>query len=456
MVGVSSLSFGWPSAEAWYWHGVLMNVVGTVLYTVGCHVYSWRRRAAIRSAQEARGIQGVGAEDGVSGRSPETKGTLEVICSLWPISWILIALGLSACFFSFRSTPASVLCAFSTIQFMTFLVFRSAVHKRHPSRRSLFGYVLITLAMCIVLSAGPTHVQNYHASELAALVGSSAFVSYMLCASSLTVFLWQWYASIKQRAVREHEASRFEFHMVSAGTTRKLMVLYSVRAAIWGSPAVIFAKGLSLLLFQELDPGYTAAENSGNPWKSPVTYLFIVGLVTCALHWARRVARALRNFEAFMIVPLLTASFLLFSAISSGIYFQEFHALFEAERAATISGALSVSLFSFGFILLVVGAYLICPRRPSHHPFASVTVTMLDAFTSLTEQAKENIHSSSFASTTDEPALEMIHLDRKESVPGDHSARNVVRPSMKHGSHEMTESLALSHASSGDSDDEML
>ena len=185
------VNFGWPGTPSWYWHGVLMHALGSVLCSVAWNVIGYRRKKGAENDDGGRSsLESVEADDSMV-------GPLSCL-SFGPLAWILLAIGIFSQFFAYQSTPASVLCPLASLEFSTHLVYSAAVYKQDIRRIAYVGYSVMFIAMVVILLSGPTQVQNYYPSEMSALIGRGQFVSYILFASSLTVFAGIYQSSIMQ------------------------------------------------------------------------------------------------------------------------------------------------------------------------------------------------------------------------------------------------------------------
>eukprot|EP00186_Timspurckia_oligopyrenoides_P003992 CAMPEP_0182450266 /NCGR_PEP_ID=MMETSP1172-20130603/40107_1 /TAXON_ID=708627 /ORGANISM="Timspurckia oligopyrenoides, Strain CCMP3278" /LENGTH=220 /DNA_ID=CAMNT_0024647811 /DNA_START=609 /DNA_END=1271 /DNA_ORIENTATION=- len=134
---------------------------------------------------------------------------------------------------------------------------------------------------------------------------------------------------------------------------------YSIRAGVWGSQSVLLAKALSMLLSQLLHPQNDLIQN---PLKTYETYFILLGFVAAATFWMLRLNNALKLFEAVYMIPMMQLSWMFFSSLSGGIYYEEFVS-WSWQRYV---------LYSLSFSLILLGVFLLCPQVPGREHATSL------------------------------------------------------------------------------------
>jgi magnesium transporter len=96
-----------------------------------------------------------------------------------------------------------------------------------------------------------------------------------------------------------------------------LMIL----AYVWLSS---FIASFTTLCIKSLGEIIDKTLSGDNQFTSYVTYVFIVGLVVCTFGQIYWLNRALRRYDALLVVPLFHITWTILSIFTAGIYFQEF------------------------------------------------------------------------------------------------------------------------------------
>eukprot|EP00183_Erythrolobus_madagascarensis_P002631 CAMPEP_0185849222 /NCGR_PEP_ID=MMETSP1354-20130828/3792_1 /TAXON_ID=708628 /ORGANISM="Erythrolobus madagascarensis, Strain CCMP3276" /LENGTH=396 /DNA_ID=CAMNT_0028549705 /DNA_START=260 /DNA_END=1450 /DNA_ORIENTATION=- len=282
----------------------------------------------------------------------------------WLLGFGVFVLGTLFNFGAFKFAAQSLLAGLSSVQFISQLVFSKVILKEDIAPVAYFG-VLIVVGGCVSLVVfGQHHTKNYGPEELAALFGRAPYVCYMLMAASLSCFSWVAYTSIKQSVARSHGETRFSHSLLTMAQRQMLAVLYAIRAGIWGSQSVVLAKALSMLLAQLINP----APEHGNPLKTYETYFILLGFAAAATFWMLRLNHALKLFDALYMIPMMQLSWMLFSSLSGGIFYEEF---VEWQWQNYVMYALSFSLILFGVVLL-------CPSDTGREHASSAAEAFID------------------------------------------------------------------------------
>ncbi|KAF9762271.1 putative magnesium transporter NIPA8 [Nosema granulosis] len=100
-----------------------------------------------------------------------------------------------------------------------------------------------------------------------------------------------------------------------------VMKYVMILAYVWLSSFIASFTTLSIKSLGEIIDKTLSGDNQ---FTSSVTYIFIVGLVVCTFGQIYWLNRALRRYDALLVVPLFHISWTILSIFTAGIYFQEF------------------------------------------------------------------------------------------------------------------------------------
>jgi hypothetical protein len=166
---------------------------------------------------------------------------------------------------------------------------------------------------------------------------------FLACVVSLT------YSAVKQRITRANNLARFDIAEASVRERQVLAVMFSIKSALFGTQAVVLAKSLSMLLIQALHPSPAYS----NPLMSYQTYFILLGFAAAATYWVTRLNHGLRLFEAVYLIPMMQISWIVFSSLAGGIYYEEFIGFGFKEYCS----------YAVGFVCVLVGVAMLCPRE---------------------------------------------------------------------------------------------
>lgn len=319
-------SLGWSVGE--WWPGILLAIVGSVLNNVGTNVIKLAINARLRLAVPER---------------PRLSAMPQ-----WMAGFFMFVVGTALSFGAYKFAAQSLLSGLGSVQFISQVCFSRFVLHEKVERQSYVGVMLICIGCTLLVIYGAHETKNYKPEELAALYGRSEYVCYILGAGFLACAVSLAYSIVKQRIMREKGEGRFDIVHASVHQRQVLAALYSVKSALFGSQAVVLAKSLSMLLIQALHP----SPSYSNPLYSYQTYFIVLGFAAAATFWVTRLNHGLRSFEAVYFIPMMQLCWIIFSTVAGGIYYEEFIGF----------GAKEYSAFAVGFLTVLVGVAMLCPR----------------------------------------------------------------------------------------------
>ncbi|EOB14769.1 Non-imprinted in Prader-Willi/Angelman syndrome region protein 2 [Nosema bombycis CQ1] len=100
-----------------------------------------------------------------------------------------------------------------------------------------------------------------------------------------------------------------------------VMKYLMILAYVWLSSFIASFTTLSIKSLGEIIDKTLAGENQ---FASYITYIFILSLIICTFGQIYWLNRALRRYDALLVVPLFHITWTILSIFTAGIYFQEF------------------------------------------------------------------------------------------------------------------------------------
>mmetsp|Transcript_2055 Transcript_2055/g.5490 ORF Transcript_2055/g.5490 Transcript_2055/m.5490 type:complete len:426 (-) Transcript_2055:1998-3275(-) len=364
---------GWAIGS--FWPGVVLALIASVMINVGTNVMKLAiNKRLLLAAEERKRLM----------RTPQ-----------WLLGFAVFVSGTLLNFGAFKFAAQSLLAGLSSVQFISQVVFSKVVLHEDIAIVAYFGVVVVVGGCVCLVVFGQHHAKNYGPEELAALFGRAPYVSYMLGAAAISCFSWVAYTNIKQSVARSRNVAQFSHSLLNMRQRQTLAVLFAIRAGIWGSQSVVLAKALSMLLSQLLNP----APEHGNPLKTYETYFIILGFAAAATFWMLRLNHALKLFDALYMIPMMQLSWMLFSSLSGGIFYEEF---VQWQWQNYVMYALSFTMILFGVVLL-------CPSDTGHEHVSSAAETFIDIV------EREMSAAVSEAGTDDVGSLHSWSSDNEES-----------------------------------------
>jgi hypothetical protein len=93
--------------------------------------------------------------------------------------------------------------------------------------------------------------------------------------------------------------------------------------------------------------------SGNNQMLKPFTYAVIFIYIIATVFWLYRMNEALRRYDGLFIIPVLQVFWLVFTIVSGGIYFQEFHHFSKTQMIG----------FCTGVLVVFYGVYLLMPTE---------------------------------------------------------------------------------------------
>ncbi|KAL0035114.1 hypothetical protein WJX79_001421 [Trebouxia sp. C0005] len=299
----------------WY-IGAIINVVGSILINLGTNVMKLGHNKRSADLPE-------------SSRRPIRK------YREWQCGVGLFVVGNALNFISFGFAAQSLLAALGSIQFVSNVFFAWFVLHERADRRVIVATAMIVVG-CIVLVAFGNHQSKPLTSrQLQHLFQNDIYIAYLSWLLATAGLAYIVYRIGTQKLKREGLGG------MSHRWMKALPISYSLFSGMIGTQSVLFSKALSTLLRTTID-----GHSQLGTW---FFWLVLVLFLCCAYFWVTSLNKALRLFPAVVIVPTMQISWTLFSVVSGGIYYQEYHAF----------TAFTASMFGLGVLIIFVGVYLL-------------------------------------------------------------------------------------------------
>jgi len=249
----------------------------------------------------------------------------------WVVGTAVFIVGAFLNFAAFGFAPQSTLASLGSIQFVCNILFGKWLLEKVITWKMLLGASLAVggtvLAVCF---ASKQAAEIKDVQDLVGLWNNQYWLAYIGIIVILAFIIYIAYNVLE----RKDTQNRLEL---------VLATMYAVFSALFGTLSVVFAKLLAKLL--ELQ---AQGINIFSVWYS---YVAAVSCLVLMAFWLYRLNSALALYSPLLIIPLLQASFILFSNISGGLYFQEFNYMEPTMWAG----------FSSGVVIMFIGIFFLVP-----------------------------------------------------------------------------------------------
>lgn len=298
--------------------GVLLNIFGGISINLGTNLIKLSYVRRLRSYTE------LSIDDKpITVRASVDKAARK--SRTWALGMFSFIAGNALNFASFAYAAQSVLAALGAFEFVCNVFFGKVLLNEPITLRLVGGTSLIMTGTIISMIFSDHSETAYSLVDLEDYYYSPLYITYMAVLALLTMSC-QTYLTLVNRPGCPPVSNAIQ------------AVLYSFVSATVGTQSVVFAKSLSVIVFEMTQHGF-------GTMKSWFTYIIIFSWVASMSFWLYRMNNALKTFHDNNIIPVLLTFWILFSIISGGVYFQEF----------TEMSLLHALLFSLGVILSVTG-----------------------------------------------------------------------------------------------------
>ncbi|KAL0055267.1 hypothetical protein WJX82_009682 [Trebouxia sp. C0006] len=317
----------------WY-IGAIVNVVGSILINLGTNVMKLGHNKRSADLPE-------------SSRRPIRK------YREWQCGVSLFAVGNALNFVSFGFAAQSLLAALGSIQFVSNVFFAWFVLHERADRRVIVATAMIVVGCIVLVAFGNHQSKPMNSRQLQHLFQNDiyiAYLSWLLATAGLAYIVYQ---------IGTQKLKREGLGGMSHRWMKALPISYSLFSGMIGTQSVLFSKALSTLMRTTID-----GHSQLGTW---FFWLVLVLFLCCAYFWVTSLNKALRLFPAVVIVPTMQISWTLFSVVSGGIYYQEYHAF----------TAFTASMFGLGILIVFSVAYFVQSKGQQWASFYLISVARL-------------------------------------------------------------------------------
>lgn len=293
--------------------GVILDVVGSVGINIG------------------QNLQAMSIANG----GKECKSTMWLVGLALFLSMTGLALG------ALSLAPASILVPIESVQFVSNVIFNRVVNKRTITPKMMAGTASIILGVAVVVTFGTNHEAGtacYTEAKLKDYWTETAWWVWLVCCGSIAVLsyvAWRWLRS----AVKKLPGHQY-----------LEPIAFAISSAIFGGGQVVVHAKLTAELVE------ISASTTNNAFAGWFFWMELVILGVFAGYWLFRLTQSLSFYDPLFIIPLMQTCFILFGAISAGIYFKEFDNL-----STHWAGAGAMPMYALGLLMAVAGLYLCAP-----------------------------------------------------------------------------------------------
>ncbi|GMI04960.1 hypothetical protein TrRE_jg4548, partial [Triparma retinervis] len=346
--------------------GVLMNVVGQICINLGTNVMKFGHalqdvpshvdgKGGFDDMKLESGGQRLSAddydfdpEDEDEGLNPTEEGSRFKGKSKWVkrVGAFLFMIGGVLNFVSFSYAAQSLLASLGSVQFVSNVVFGKFVLGEKVFCRTWLATLVICMGNILIVYYSNRDTKEYTANEL--LEAYTLDYKWYCLAAFVFLIVVQRIYNYCGRLIHAFESKRLA---APNGYKTSQAICYSLFSAILGTQQMLQAKCLSELLRMTV--------SGNNQMLKPFTYAVIFIYIVATVFWLYRMNEALRRYDGLFIIPVLQVFWLVFTIVSGGIYFQEFHHFSQTQMIG----------FCIGVLVVFYGVYLLMPteKEEDHH-----------------------------------------------------------------------------------------
>ena len=304
------------------------------------------------------------------------------------IGWILFIIGNLFNFISFSYASQTLLSSLGSVQFISNLLCAFILFNKIPNIIQYIGTLSIIIGNISIVIVANKSVQSYDSDTLIKEYTRDGFIIYMGIIGVLTVIFQIIYIYYYRKDINNNNnnnningnisddnyktilnsggnsdinGSNDDSNDVNSVITDALSKIlqtnikldfilpfcYAIVSGMIGSQSVMYAKSFSLMV--------TESFTGNNQFGSAYTYIFLILYIITIIFWLYRMNNALICYDGVFIIPLLQVLWMLFSILSGGILFMEFHGY----------SVLKYIIFTIGVIIIFIGVYLLSPVASS-------------------------------------------------------------------------------------------
>jgi len=247
--------------------------------------------------------------------------------------------------------PQSIISALVVLVLVFNTIFAPFLLKNeHVQKIDIIGISIIIVGVILAVIFGPRTEESYTSDELLNFFISTAFLIYGSIIVGLVIALVV-YNHIAEKADKNEK----KFKDLNTTLGKFSAFAYAVLPAILSSFNSLFSK-----IVGELVKTTIKGSQQFTNWR---TYVFIIVFAFVDASQVVYLQRALRAFDALLIIPLYQVSLVIFGVTTGGIYFHEFQQFGQKPVYYPI-------FFVVGLLLSVAGVIVLSKRDLSEelHP----------------------------------------------------------------------------------------
>lgn len=258
----------------------------------------------------------------------------------WQWGAFIFSVGNVLNFVSFGYAAQSLLSALGSVQFVSNVFFAHFLLGEEITSQVIMGTSIIILGNLLLVLFGNHQSRVYTAEELTSFYEEIVYQRYLAFLLVVSILSYMFYSKgrnkMKKMMVRDSASLPTLYR-------KGVPLCFAIASATIGTQSVIFGKSLSILL-RAAWGGYGDLTN----W---LTAALLVCLFCTSVFWMVMLNKALRVFNAVVIVPLMQICWIFFSILGGLIYFREYEDFH----------LLQIYVWFVGCCFILLGVHLLTP-----------------------------------------------------------------------------------------------
>merc|ERR1719473_1512663 len=260
----------------------------------------------------------------------------------WVVGLTIFITGSLLNFAAFTFASASILVPIEAVQFVVNVGFNKWVNKKPISCRMLSGVALTICGTVLCVVFGSNDARCFGVDDLVVFWTKPLWWVYLVVSLGVAAFAYATHESYARAVEAGHRPKRALYVMP---------ITFAVSSALFGgSQMIVHSKAVAELFELQVQMVFPL------PLAHWFFYLEMVLLSGTGIFWMVRMNTSLGLYDPLFIIPLLQSSYILFGAISGGIFFEEFAGLHNGP-----AGAGGWPLYILGGMGILTGLALIAP-----------------------------------------------------------------------------------------------
>ncbi|KXJ16072.1 NIPA-like protein 2 [Exaiptasia diaphana] len=258
----------------------------------------------------------------------------------WWVGLVLMVLGEIGNFSAYGFAPASLVAPLGTTTVIANAIIAVVFLKEKVRYQDAFGVLLAIVGAFLLITFSTKEFAELTGSELAFYMKQWPFLVYLVI--EVVIFCVLLYVQMKYNVEN--------------------VVVFLMLVALLGSLTVISAKAVSSML--------NITFGGDSQLGHPLLYVMLIVMVATAVAQVKFLNKAMKSFEATVVVPTNFVLFTISAIISGIVLYREFYGL----------TFLEIFMFLFGCVLSFVGVYFITSNRKVENSEEQLLLTNADLF----------------------------------------------------------------------------